>query len=389
MDRIYLDHNATTPVDPQVLAAMLPYLQEHFGNPSSGHWFGTQTQAAVECAREQVAVLLNADPPEIVFTSGGSESDNWAIKGIAEANRGRGNHIITSQVEHPAVLNTCRYLEGRGFRVTYLSVDGYGRVAPADVTEAITPNTILVSIMHANNEVGTLQPIEIIGEIVRERGICFHTDAAQSVGKVATSVEQLRVDLLTVAGHKLYAPKGVGVLYIRAGTHISRLIHGTGHEGGRRASTENVAGIVGLGKACAIAGEMMAQSTERLQALRDRLHEGLAAQVKGLHLNGHLTLRLPNTLNVSFEGHDGNALLDGLPQIAASTGSACHAGTTEPSPVLTAMGVRPEIALGAARLSLGRQNDEEEIDRAIGLFAGQAAELRASAFQAQTAGKTQ
>ena len=381
MRRIYLDHNATTPLDRNVFEAMLPYLREHFGNPSSGHWCGVQAKVAVEQAREQVAALLGADPSEIVFTSGGSESDNWAIRGIVEANRERGDHVITSQIEHPAVLNTCRYLEGQGFRVTYLPVDGYGQVDPDDVTRAITPRTILISMIHANNEVGTIQSIAAIGSIARGRGIYLHTDAAQSVGKILTDVEQLRVDLLTVAAHKLYAPKGVGALYVRRGTHIASLIHGAGHEGGRRAGTENVAGIVGLGQACAIAAETMAETVERLQALRDRLHEGLATRVEGLHLNGHPTQRLPNTLNLSFEGLDGNALLAALPEIAASTGSACHAGTTEPSPVLTAMGVPPEIALGAVRFSLGKQNDQQEIDRVVELLAGRVAGLRSSAFQ--------
>jgi len=369
MHRIYLDYNATTPLDPNVLEAMLPYLREHYGNPSSGHWFGAQARTAVEQARGQVAALLGADPWEIVFTSGGSESDNWAIKGIAEANRDRGDHIITSQIEHPAVLSTCRYLEGQGLRVTYLPVDGYGQVDPDDVSRAITPRTILISIMHANNEVGTIQPIAAIGAIARERGIYFHTDAAQSVGKIPTEVDQLRVDLLTVAGHKLYAPKGVGALYVRRGTRIAPLIHGAGHEGGRRAGTENVAGIVGLGQACAIAAQTMAETGERLRALRDRLHRGLAARVGGLRLNGHPTQRLPNTLNLSFEGLDAHALLAALPEIAASTGSACHAGATEPSPVLTAMGLPTEIALGAVRFSLGKQNDQQEIDRVVELLA--------------------
>ncbi|MBM3187715.1 MAG: aminotransferase class V-fold PLP-dependent enzyme [Chloroflexi bacterium] len=381
MHRIYLDYNATTPLDPMVFEAMTPYLREHFGNPSSGHWFGVQARVAVEHAREQVAALLDADPSEIVFTSGGSESDNWAIKGIAEANSDRGDHIITSQIEHPAVLNTCRYLEGRGFRVTYLPVDGYGQVDPDDVTRAITLRTTLISIMHANNEVGTLQPIATIGAVARERGIFLHTDAAQSVGKIPTDVKQLRVDLLTVAGHKLYAPKGVGVLYIRRGTRIALLIHGAGHEAGRRAGTENVAGLVGLGQACAIAAETMAETAERLQALRDRLHEGLANRVAGLHLNGHPTQRLPNTLNLSFEGLEGNALLEAAPEIAASIGSACHAGTTEPSPVLTAMGIPPEIALGAIRFSLGKQNSQQEIDWVVELLADKVAGLRTSAIQ--------
>jgi len=381
MHRIYLDYNATTPLDANVLEAMLPYLREHFGNPSSGHWFGAQAKAAVERARQQVAALLGADPSEVVFTSGGSESDNWAIKGIAEANRERGHHIITSQIEHPAVLNTCRYLESQGFRVTYLPVDGYGQVDPDDVVQAITPHTILISIMHANNEVGTIQPIATIGAIARERGIYFHTDAAQSVGKIPTDVEELQVDLLTVAGHKLYAPKGIGALYVRRGTRIAPLIHGAGHEGGRRAGTENVAGIVGLGQACAIAAQTMAEMGERLRALRDRLHSSPATRVNGLRLNGHPTQRLPNTLNLSFVGLDSNTLLAALPEIAASTGSACHAGTMEPSPVLMAMGVPPEIALGAVRFSLGKRNNQEEIDRAVELVADRVAGLRSPARQ--------
>jgi cysteine desulfurase len=335
----------------------------------------------VEQAREQVAALLGADPSEIVFTSGGSESDNWAIRGIVEANGERGDHVITSQIEHPAVLNTCRYLEGQGFQVTYLPVDGYGQVDPDDVSRAITPRTILISVMHANNEVGTIQPIEAIGAMARERGIYLHTDAAQSVGKIRTDVEQFRVDLLTVAGHKLYAPKGVGALYVRRGTRITSLIHGAGHEGGRRAGTENVAGIAGLGQACAIAAETMTETIERLRALRDRLHQGLATRVEGVRLNGHPRQRLPNTLNLSFERLDGNALLASLPEIAASTGSACHAGTTEPSSVLMAMGVPPEIALGAIRFSLGKQNDQQEVDRAVELLVGKVAKLRSPAFQ--------
>ncbi|MGD2105371.1 MAG: IscS subfamily cysteine desulfurase [Anaerolineae bacterium] len=381
MRRIYLDYNATTPLDQSVFEAMLAYLREYFGNPSSGHWLGVQAKAAVEQAREQVAALLGADPSEIVFTSGGSESDNWAIRGIVEANGERGDHVITSQIEHPAVLNTCRYLEGQGFQVTYLPVDGYGQVDPDDVSRAITPRTILISVMHANNEVGTIQPIEAIGAMARERGIYLHTDAAQSVGKIRTDVEQFRVDLLTVAGHKLYAPKGVGALYVRRGTRITSLIHGAGHEGGRRAGTENVAGIAGLGQACAIAAETMTETIERLRALRDRLHQGLATRVEGVRLNGHPRQRLPNTLNLSFERLDGNALLASLPEIAASTGSACHAGTTEPSSVLMAMGVPPEIALGAIRFSLGKQNDQQEVDRAVELLVGKVAKLRSPAFQ--------
>jgi len=376
MQPIYLDYNATTPVDPRVLEAMLPYLREHFGNPSSSHEYGVQARAGVEQARAQVAVLLGCAPDEIVFTGGGSEADNLAIKGVAEAYRDRGDHIITSQVEHPAVLETCRYLERRGFRVTYLSVDRYGQVDPDDVARAITPKTILISVMHAQNEVGTIQPIAAIGEIARRHGVLFHTDAAQSVGKISTRVDELQVDLLAVAGHKLYAPKGVGALYIRRGLHVEPLIHGAGHEGGRRAGTENVAGIVGLGEASRLAGENLEEAAARLRDLRDRLHQGLTTHVEGVHLNGHPTERLPNTLNVSFAGVDSSALLAALPEVAASTGSACHAGLTEPSAVLLAMGVPRELALGAVRFTLGRWTTEEEVDQAVTLLAERLSALK-------------
>ncbi len=368
MKPIYLDYNATTPVDARVLAAMLPYLREHFGNPSSSHEYGAQARAGVEGAREQVAALLDCAPNEIVFTGGGSESDNLAIKGVAEADHDHGDHIITSQVEHPAVLNTCHYLERRGFRVTYLPVDGHGMVDPNDVARALTSRTILITIMHANNEVGTTQPIGAIGRIARAHGIPFHTDAAQSVGKIPARVDQLHVDLLTVAGHKLYAPKGVGALYVRRGLQVEPLIHGAGHEGGRRAGTENVAGIVGLGEACRIAGENLDGEAARLQSLRDRLYQGIVTHIAGVQLNGHPTERLPNTLNVSFTGVDSSALLAALPRLAASTGSACHAGLAEPSAVLLAMGVPPDLTLGAVRFSLGRWTTEEEIDRALALL---------------------
>lgn len=365
MQPIYLDCNATTPVDPRVLEAMLPYLREHFGNPSSSHPYGVQARLGVEQARRQVAALLGGEPDEIVFTGSGSEANNLAIKGIAEANRDRGDHIITSQVEHPAVLEPCRYLERRGFRVTYLPVDNYGRVDPDAVAQAITPRTILITMMHANNEVGTIQPLAVIGRIARLHGIPFHTDAAQSMGKIPTRVEELQVDLLTVVGHKFYAPKGVGALYIRRGLQVESLIHGAGHEGGRRASTENVAGMVGLGEACRLAGENLAEAAGRLRELRERLYQGLMQQGVQLALNGHPTERLPNTLNLSFTGIDSNSLLAALPEIAASTGSACHAGETEPSAVLLAMGTPREQALGAVRFSLGRWTTAEEVDQAV------------------------
>lgn len=376
MQPIYLDYNATTPVDPRVFEAMLPYLRDHFGNPSSSHAYGVQARTAVEQARGQVAALLGCAPDEIVFTGSGSEANNLAIKGIAEANRNRGNHIITTQVEHPAVLEPCRYLERRGFQVTYLPVDQYGMVDPNDVARAITPHTILITVMHANNEVGTLQPITAIGRIARTHGIPFHTDAAQSVGKIATQVDELQVDLLTVAGHKLYAPKGVGALYLRRGLQVEPLIHGAGHEYGRRASTENVAGIVGLGEACRIAGENLAETAVQLRTLRDRLHQRLITHGAEIFLNGHPTERLPNTLNVSFAGIDSSRLLTTLPEVAVSTGSACHAGQTEPSSVLLAMGVHRDVALGAVRFSLGRWTTEEEVDQAVTLLVERVSRLR-------------
>jgi cysteine desulfurase len=344
---------------------MLPYLREHFGNPSSSHAYGAQARMGVEQARRRVATLLGGEPDEIVFTGSGSEANNLAIKGIAEAYRDRGNHIITSQVEHPAVLEPCRYLERRGFRVTYLPVDNYGRVDPDAVVQAITPRTILITIMHANNEVGTIQPIAAIGRIAHAHGISFHTDAAQSVGKIPTRVDELQVDLLTVVGHKFYAPKGVGALYIRRELQVESLIHGAGHEGGRRASTENVAGMVGLGEACHLAGENLAETAGRLRELRERLHQGLMQQEVQMALNGHPTERLPNTLNLSFAGQDSNSLVAALPEVAVSTGSACHAGETEPSAVLVAMGVPRELALGAVRFSLGRWTTAEEVDQAV------------------------
>ncbi len=368
MRPIYMDYNATTPLDPAVVKAMGPYLaagpEGRFGNPSSSYLYGREAHDAVEEARTRVASLLGSALQEIVFTGGGSEADNLALVGIAETYRDKGNHIITSRVEHPAVLNTCRYLERRGYSVSYLPVDESGRVAPESVERAITGQTILVSIMHANNETGTLQPIAEIASIARRRGVFFHTDAAQSVGKVGTRIDELGVDLLTVAGHKLYAPKGVGALYVRSGVVLEPLIHGAGHEGGRRAGTENVPYIVGLGKTCQVAQATMGEYVPRIRSLRDRLHELLSQRVPGLELNGHLTERLPNTLNVSFPGVDGEELLAATTQVAASTGSACHAGRTEPSGVLTAMGLHRDRALGAVRLSPGKFTTAEEVELA-------------------------
>ncbi len=368
MRPIYLDYNATTPLDPEVVEAMGPYLAPgldgRFGNPSSSHAYGQEAHAAVEEARARVASLLGCPPQEVVFTGGGSEADNLALVGIAEAHRDKGNHIITSQIEHPAVLNSCRYLEKRGYSVTYLVADPGGRVNPEDVERAITDQTILVSIMHANNETGAIQPIDEIAAAARRHGVFVHTDAAQSMAKVGTRVDDLGVDLLTVAGHKLYAPKGVGALYIRGGVVLEPLIHGAAHEGGRRAGTENVPYIVGLGKACQVAERTTGEYVPRMRSLRDRLHELLAQRIPGLALNGHPTDRLPNTLNLSFPGVDGEELLAATPQVAASTGSACHAGRTEPSGVLTAMGLPRDRALGAVRLSLGKFTTADEVERA-------------------------
>ncbi len=364
---IYLDYNATTPIDPAVHEAMLPYLEEHFGNPSSGYIYGQRAKEAVAKARVRVASLIGVAAEEIVFTSGGSESDNQAIIGVAVANRDKGRHIITSRIEHPAVLNTCRYLEEKlGFKVTYLPVDGYGLVDPDEANRAITNDTILITIMHANNEVGTVEPIQEIGQIARERGILFHTDAAQSCGKIRVDVNQLNVDLLTIAGHKLYAPKGIGALYIREGIKIDSFIHGAGQEAGRRAGTENVPYTVGLGAACEIARKSLADYHKDIKPLRDRLH-GIIESGLGkdnVRLNGHPERRLPNTLNISIKGIMGEELLGRIPELAASTGAACHAGSTEPSSVLLEMGLTRELALGALRLTLGRWSTAEEIKTA-------------------------
>ena len=368
---IYLDYNATTPVDPDVVEAMLPYLSLHFGNPSSTHRYGQETHVAVQMAREQVGQLLGCALEEIIFTGGGSESDNLAIRGVALARQQRGKHIITQETEHPAVLNTCKALERHhGFRVTYLPVDAYGRVNPADVESAIDEQTILITIMHANNETGTLQPIAEIAEIAHRHGTLLHSDAAQSVGKIPVQVDELGVDLLTIAGHKLYAPKGIGALYVREGIQLEPVIYGGGQESGRRAGTENIAYMVALGTACALAKEQLGASQARLQHLRDSLQQALEERLPGMiHLNGHSTLRLPNTLNISVDRVIGEEVLAATPGIASSTGSACHEGSTEPSAVLMAMGLSRNRALGALRLTLGCWSTEEEIEQAAVLLA--------------------
>ena len=365
--QIYLDFNASTPIAPEVAEAMKPFLSQHFGNPSSHHWAGEPAKEAVEHARRQVADLLQCHPNEIVFTSGGSESNNHAIKGVFYALRGKGNHIITTQIEHPAVLNPCRFLEKIGAEVTYVDVDQYGRVDPLHIEKAITTKTILITVMHANNEVGTIQPIEEISRIAKGKGIAFHTDAAQSVGKIVTEVDALGVDLLSVAGHKLYAPKGIGALYIRTGTPIEPLVHGADHESGRRAGTENVLLIVGLGKACEIARKYL--SDDRISNLRDHFWKLLKDSFgEDIVLNGHPAHRLPNTLNVSFVGKAGGEILSGMDGVAASTGAACHSGSVELSPVLKAMEVLPQVGMGAIRFSLGRTTTLQELEGVIQLL---------------------
>jgi cysteine desulfurase len=368
MARIYLDYNASTPVDPAVAAAMQPLLDGHFGNPSSGHWAASPAKAALEHARSQVAALLGAENEEIIFTSGGSEANNLALKGVAFALRTKGNHFITSAVEHPAIVGPCRFLEQQGFKVSVVPVDRFGRIDPDEVERAITPQTILISIMHANNEVGTIQPIAEVSRIARARRVLLHTDAAQSVGKIATDVNTLGVDLLTIAGHKVYAPKGVGALFVRRGTPLEPLIHGAGHEGGRRAGTESALLAVGLGKACALARDLAPM--RQVRALRDQLWERLRDEFGNrIALNGHPEHRLPNTLNVSFLGQFGAEILARLDDVAASTGSACHTGHVELSPVLKAMQLPPEVGMGAIRFSLGRATSQEEIDAVVGRLA--------------------
>ena len=380
--RIYLDYNASTPIDPAVGAAMMPFLAHHFGNPSSGHWAAAPAKAALEKARGQIAALLGCESDEVVFTSGGSEANNLALKGAYFARRGSGDHIITTRVEHPAIIAPCRFLESLGAQITYLPVDRFGRVDPDDLSRAITPRTILISIMHANNEVGTIQPIEECARIAREHGVLFHTDAAQSAGKIATDVNGLGVDLLSIAGHKLYAPKGVGALFVRRDVRLEPIIHGAGHESGRRAGTESAMLAIGLGKACELARDLA--SMDGIQVLRDHFWRQLQERFGSrIALNGHPAHRLPNTLNVSFINCVGTEILKGLDGVAASTGSACHAGRVELSPVLEAMGVTPEVGMGAIRFSLGRGTTREEIDA----VAERLSDLARSAFTAMSASK--
>ncbi len=362
---IYLDYNGTTPLDPEVIAAMRPFFEQEFGNPSSSHWYGIAPKRAVANARKQVATLLDCEPGEVIFTSGGTESNNHAIMGIAFAHRNKGNHLITDRVEHPAVLEVCHFLETQGFEVTYLDVDEFGMVSVSDVEKAIRPETVLITIMAANNEVGTIQPIEEIAALARERGIVMHTDAAQSVGKVPVDVRAMNLDLLSVAGHKIYAPKGIGALYVREGVQPRKFMLGAGQEMGRRAGTENVLEIVGLGKACEIAGRDLPGNMDHLRKMRDMLHESLDKNLTEVKLNGHPEKRLPNTLNLSFRNLEANRILEeiGL-DIAASAGAACHADEVKISHVLEAMNVPVDWAKGTLRFTTGRMTTEDEITRA-------------------------
>ncbi len=376
MKPIYMDYNATTPIDPDVYEAMRPFLTDHFGNPSSSHAYGVEARKAVEKARGQVADLLDCDPIEIIFTSGGTESNNHAIKGAAFARRKDGRHIITSAVEHPAVTEVCRHLETLGFLVSTVPVDGTGLISLKALENALTTETILITVMHANNEVGTIQPIEEIAAMAGDRGIFFHTDAAQTVGKIPASVKELGVDLLSVAGHKVYAPKGIGALYVRSGVSLEKFMHGAGHEGGGRAGTENVAGIAALGKACELAKRNLGGNALHMQRMRDRLRDGLKEKIGGLRLNGHPEKCLPNTLSVSFKDVDAAVLLYEMKGVAASAGAACHGASLEISPVLKAMDVPAEYARGTIRFSTGKSTAPGEIDRAVEITAEAVKKLR-------------
>ncbi len=371
MPPIYLDYNGTTPHDPEVIAAMRPFLESEFGNPSSSHWFGTNPREAVAKARGRVAELLGCTQREIFFTSGGTESNNHAIIGIARSMINKGRHIITSAFEHPAVLEVCRYLEKEGFDITRVPVGTDGLVDPAEIRAAIRPETILITIMHANNEVGTIQPIAEIAALARSRGIHLHTDAAQSVGKLSVKVDELGVDLLSVAGHKVYAPKGIGALYVRTGVRPEKFCHGAGQEMGWRAGTENVLEIVGLGKACEIAARDQKSNYAHMRMLRDRLQAGLGTGDRKIRLNGHPDRRLPNTLSLAFKGEDANRILDAIaPQVAASPGAACHSDSVAVSHVLTAMQVPQEWARGTIRFSVGKMTTTAEIDQAAAIVRG-------------------
>ncbi len=372
---IYLDHNATTPVDPSAAKAMMPFLQDEFGNPSSPYLLGARAKERLEQCREEVAMLLGCKSHEVVFTSGGSESNNMVLKGIVDLRNPGNFHIITSAVEHPAIINPLLFLEELGVAVTVLPVDTFGLVDPEEVRGALKPHTSLISIMLANNETGTLQPIREISQLAREHGIPLHTDAAQAIGKIPVDVNELGVDFLSLAGHKLYAPKGVGALFIKEGHNLTPLIHGAAQEGGKRPGTENVILSVGLGVACQVARERLQQDMKNMKLMRDRLEELLFSGLDNLVLNGHPHKRLPNTLNVSVPRIEGNKILDGLPTLYASTGAACHDRSVELSRVLSAMGVPPEVGMGALRLTVGRTNDMEQIEEAAQLIVKRVKEL--------------
>lgn len=387
MDRIYMDNAATTAVSPEVLQAMLSYFTDIYGNPSSIHSTGRDARRAVDAARKQVAAAIGAQPTEIYFTAGGSESDNWAIKGTAFAKRAKGNHIITSQIEHHAVLHTCAWLEKQGFEVTYLPVDEFGRVRVEDVEKAITDKTILISIMAANNEIGTLQPITEIGKLAKSRGILFHTDAVQAMGAIPIDVNAMNIDMLSMSGHKFHGPKGIGVLYVRKGVHPDIFMHGGAQERGQRAGTENLAGIVGIGKAIELATQNLEANAARMSRLRDKLIDGILAEIPDVRLNGHRTERLPNNVNVSIRYIEGEAMLLrlDLAGIAGSSGSACTSGSLDPSHVLLAIGLPHEIAHGSLRLSLGTDTTEEQVDEVLRVLPGIVKDLRAmSVLNAET-----
>jgi cysteine desulfurase len=373
-----MDHNATTPVHPEVLEAMMPFFKDHFGNASSIHWAGREVKKSLDGAREKLAALLHAAPEEVIFTSGGTESDNMAIKGVALALQEKGRHIITTPVEHHAVLHTCQFLEKMGYEITYLSVDHDGLIDLEELRRSIKPQTILITIIFANNETGTILPVQEIGEIAREKGVLFHTDAVQAVGKLSIDLQQLPVDILSLSGHKLYAPKGIGAQYIRKGTKLTPLIQGGAQERNRRAGTENIPYIVGLGRASEIAKRDFAKRQAHLFSLRDRLHQGILDRIPHVKLNGHPTQRLPNTLNLSFLYIEGESLLLNLDLegIAVSSGSACTSGSLDPSHVLLAMGIPHEIAQSAIRFSLGGANTEEDVDYVLDVLPGIVKRLR-------------
>jgi cysteine desulfurase len=379
MRRVYLDHAATTPTHPEVVKAMLPYHTDAFGNPSSIYSYGQEAKGVVEEARTKVAELIGVRSEEIIFTSGGTEADNYALKGVAYANEHKGNHIITTSIEHHAVMEACKFLGRRGFKITYLPVDEYGLVDPQDVKKAITDKTILISVIHASNEVGTIEPVEEIGEIAREGGVYFHTDAVQTVGHIPVNGDKLKVDLLSISAHKLYGPKGVGALYVRKGTRLFSLMHGGEQEKRRRAGTENVPAIVGLGKAVELAGQETGKEAERLAYLRDKLTKGLGEKIDRIRLNGHPTRRLPNNVNVSVDFVEGESMILNLDLegICASTGSACSSASLEPSHVLLALGLPPEQAHGSLRFTFGRENTEADVERVLEVLPGIVAKLRA------------